>query len=90
MTPPFWLLKNRLTCAFIFYRSMQTCLPAGSYCDVISGAKENGSCTGTTVNVDGSGMAQIYLPNTSQDGVLAIHVNVSNCNPSYDKSNTFE
>jgi len=30
----------------------QTCLPAGTYCDVISGSKSNGVYTGKTENVE--------------------------------------
>ncbi|KRT80828.1 hypothetical protein AMK59_6017, partial [Oryctes borbonicus] len=32
-------------------QTMETCLPSGTYCDVISGSLENGSCTGKTVTV---------------------------------------
>nr|AAG23133.1 alpha-amylase [Diabrotica virgifera virgifera] len=56
-------------------QSIQTSLPAGTYCDVISGSLENGSCTGKTVNVDGSGKAAISLSTNEDDGVVAIHVN---------------
>ncbi|XP_041985036.1 alpha-amylase 2-like [Aricia agestis] len=53
---------------------LQTCLPAGSYCDVISGDKVNNSCQGKTVSVDSSGMAQIYVGTHEMDVMLAIHV----------------
>ncbi|ODN02193.1 Pancreatic alpha-amylase [Orchesella cincta] len=53
--------------------SLQTCLPAGQYCDVITGSKENGSCTGLTVTVGSDGKAQISLTNVSEDPVVAIH-----------------
>ncbi|XP_056641155.1 alpha-amylase-like [Diorhabda sublineata] len=56
-------------------QSLQTSLPAGTYCDVITGNLENGSCTGKSVSVDGSGMASISLSSNDDDGVLAIHVN---------------
>ncbi|XP_065073859.1 alpha-amylase 1-like [Ochlerotatus camptorhynchus] len=61
--------------SFDLNQSMQTCLPAGTYCDVISGNKEAGGCTGTVVQVGGDGRANIHLPHTSNDGVLAIHIN---------------
>ena len=54
----------------------QTCLPAGTYCDVISGSRENGVCTGRTVNVGGDGRANIAILHYEEDGVLAIHVEV--------------
>jgi hypothetical protein len=55
----------------------QTCLPAGNYCDVISGSKSNGVCTGKTVNVGSDGSSNIVILHDEEDGVLAIHVKVS-------------
>lgn len=55
-------------------RNLQTCLPSGRYCDIISGKKVGNSCTGKTVNVDGSGNAQIIIKHNEEDGILAIHV----------------
>jgi alpha-amylase len=55
----------------------QTCLPAGTYCDVISGSKSNGFCTGKTVNVGSNGIAYIVILHNEEDGVLAIHAEVS-------------
>jgi len=56
---------------------LQTCLPAGTYCDVISGSKSNGVCTGKTVNVGSDGTADIVILHDEEDGVLAIHAEVS-------------
>ncbi|CAB3373081.1 Hypothetical predicted protein [Cloeon dipterum] len=56
--------------------NLQTCLPAGTYCDVISGSKEGGACTGKTVTIGGDGVANIVINNDEVDGVLAIHENV--------------
>nr|ABC68516.1 alpha-amylase [Blattella germanica] len=56
-------------------QTLQTCLPAGDYCDVISGSYENGSCTGKTVTVGSDGKAYIEILSSADDGVLAIHVN---------------
>ena len=39
-----------------------TGLPAGSYCDVLSGGLKAGACVGTTVVVDATGMATIAAP----------------------------
>ena len=55
----------------------QTGLAAGTYCDVISGGLVNGACTGKTVTVNADGTAYIELLTTEDDGVLAIHANVS-------------
>ncbi|XP_026669761.1 alpha-amylase-like isoform X2 [Ceratina calcarata] len=54
--------------------NLKTCLPAGQYCDVISGSLQNGKCTGKTVNVQQNGEARIEIPKGADDGVLAIHV----------------
>lgn len=45
-----------------FTRTLQTGLPAGTYCDVVNGVFSNGSCTGPVVTVDGSGNATIAVP----------------------------
>jgi alpha-amylase len=58
-------------------QNLQTCLSAGTYCDVISGSKSGNSCTGKSVNVGGDGRANIYIGNNEDDGVLAIHADVS-------------
>ncbi|XP_059474343.1 alpha-amylase B-like [Neocloeon triangulifer] len=55
--------------------NLQTCLPAGTYCDVISGDLEGGVCTGKSVGVGNDGVAMILIGNDELDGVLAIHVN---------------
>jgi alpha-amylase len=58
----------------------QTGLPAGTYCDVISGYKlSNGTCTGKTVTVNNNNndTAYIEILHYEEDGVLAIHVDVS-------------
>jgi len=51
-------------------------LPAGQYCDVISGSKSKGVCTGKTVNVGSDGRAYIQILHNEEDGVLAIHAEV--------------
>lgn len=60
-----------------FNQSLQTCLPAGEYCDVISGSYTGSGCTGNTVSVGGDGTANINISSSAEDGVLAIHINVS-------------
>lgn len=54
--------------------SIQTGLPAGTYCDIISGYLENGRCTGKSVVVSSNGQAQVALAENDTDGVLAIHI----------------
>nr|AAB60935.1 amylase [Aedes aegypti] len=48
-----------------------TCLPQGQYCDIISGEVSQSTCTGTVVNVDANGDAEITLPKNS---VVAIYI----------------
>jgi len=58
--------------------SLQTGLPSGSYCDVISGNFGDSGCTGQCISVDGSGYANINIPQ-SDDPMIALHVNAP-CN----------
>jgi len=58
----------------IMNHNVNTGLPSGTYCDVISGNYENGACTGNTINVDGAGRAHININGDSDDPVVAIHV----------------
>ncbi|KAH9643672.1 hypothetical protein HF086_006148 [Spodoptera exigua] len=51
-----------------------TCLPAGRYCDVISGEKVGNSCQGKTVTVGNDGRAHITVGANDYDMMLAIHV----------------
>ena len=53
---------------------LQANLPAGTYCDVISGDKVGTTCTGRSAEVFADGRALIILPATAEDGVFAIHV----------------
>uniref|UniRef100_A0A336M993 alpha-amylase n=1 Tax=Culicoides sonorensis TaxID=179676 RepID=A0A336M993_CULSO len=53
--------------------SLATGLPAGNYCDVVSGSKEGGQCTGKTITVGLDGKAQIFIPANADDGFVAIH-----------------
>lgn len=55
-----------------------TCLPAGTYCDVITGESDGQKCTGKTVTVDDNGEARIQIQ--SNVGVLAIHIEVKSRN----------
>ncbi|NWI94226.1 AMYP amylase, partial [Pitta sordida] len=53
---------------------LQTGLPAGTYCDVISGQKEGNKCTGKQVYVSGDGMANFQINTDAEDPFVAIHV----------------
>ena len=51
---------------------IQTGLPAGEYCDIISGdLKKNGMCSGKLVTVEQDGTAQISV---APESALAIHI----------------
>ena len=55
----------------------QTCLPAGTYCDVISGDVSADQCTGKSIVVDTDGTALISLSSAESEGVVAFHIEVS-------------
>lgn len=55
--------------------TLKTGLPAGQYCDIISGNKVGGSCTGKVVTVNADGSARINISNTEQNPMVAIHAN---------------
>lgn len=54
--------------------TIYTCLPEGSYCDVITGRKKGHGCTGSKVVVDENGEGRIRI--AARVGVLAIHIGV--------------
>jgi alpha-amylase len=53
-------------------RTFQTSLPAGTYCDVMSGDASGTTCTGTTYAVTSAGLVTATVP---ANGVLALHIN---------------
>ncbi|KAG7308847.1 hypothetical protein JYU34_006103 [Plutella xylostella] len=55
-------------------QTLQTGLPAGRYCDIITGTRKGDKCTGSTVTVQEDGKADILIPDNSEDMHLAIHV----------------
>lgn len=61
--------------SYDYNREMQTCLPTGTYCDVISGSLIKGTCSGKSIAVGPTGLARIHIPVAAEDGVLAIHIN---------------
>lgn len=54
---------------------LQTGLPSGNYCDVISGNKLGTSCSGASFMVDLDGFSDISISSNHASGVIAIHVN---------------
>ncbi|XP_055523462.1 alpha-amylase-like [Wyeomyia smithii] len=55
-------------------KDLQTCLPAGTYCDVISGNLNRGTCTGKQIIVQPNGFAKVIIPADAEDGIIAIHI----------------
>ena len=53
--------------------TLQTGMAGGSYCDIISGNKVNGSCTGKVITVNSDGTAKIYVKYYEEDPVIAFH-----------------
>ncbi|KAL7841934.1 hypothetical protein SRHO_G00236230, partial [Serrasalmus rhombeus] len=53
--------------------TLNTGLPGGTYCDVISGQKQGSSCTGKQVQVGGDGYAYFNISNSEEDPFIAIH-----------------
>jgi len=54
--------------------TIQTGLPAGQYCDLISGNKEGSSCSGKVITVNSGGTVNVDITNAQDDPVLATHV----------------
>lgn len=52
---------------------LTTGLPAGTYCDVISGVKAGNTCTGKAIVVFADSRANFIIDTTDLDGVIAIH-----------------
>lgn len=55
-------------------QNLQTGLPAGTYCDIISGSRVANACTGISIVVGNDGTAQFSIPANAYDGVIAIHI----------------
>ncbi|KAM3914848.1 pancreatic alpha-amylase-like [Leptodactylus fuscus] len=56
--------------------TLNTGLPAGTYCDIISGQKNGDSCTGKQITVSSNGTANFRISNSDADPFVAIHLNV--------------
>ncbi|XP_017682658.1 PREDICTED: pancreatic alpha-amylase-like [Lepidothrix coronata] len=77
-----WLAFGRGNKGFIIFNNddwslnvtLQTGLPAGTYCDVISGQKNGDHCTAVEVHVAADGMAKFLIGNEDEDPFIAIHI----------------
>lgn len=58
-------------------KRIKTCLPEGTYCDIISGDLVGDGCTGKRLIVDINGFANVNIVISDQDQVVAFHINVS-------------
>ncbi|CAH1795064.1 unnamed protein product [Owenia fusiformis] len=52
---------------------LQTGLPGGVYCDIISGDDVLGACTGKTITVNANGFAQVTISSGDSDPMIAIY-----------------
>jgi len=69
-------------------RRLQTGLPPGIYCDVITGSAVDGMyCTGKSVMVNDDGTADIEILENEPEGVLALHIQVKSGKTRKNKNN---
>nr|XP_055027818.1 amyAc_bac_euk_AmyA and Aamy_C domain-containing protein [Misgurnus anguillicaudatus] len=54
--------------------TLNTSLPEGTYCDIISGDKSGNSCTGKKISVGSDGHGTFKISNTEEDPFIAIHI----------------
>ncbi|XP_066523052.1 amyAc_bac_euk_AmyA and Aamy_C domain-containing protein [Hoplias malabaricus] len=54
--------------------TLDTGLPEGTYCDVISGDKHCAGCSGKQLHVDREGKAHFYISGEDEDPFIAIHI----------------
>ncbi|CAM6032043.1 unnamed protein product [Sphagnum compactum] len=59
----------------VMHQTLQTSLPAGCYCDIISGTLVSNNCTGKQLFVNAAGETTVQIASTDEDGVVAIHIN---------------
>lgn len=56
-----------------FKKTLQTCLPTGIYCDVISGEVIDGECSGDKIVVNEDGKTEIFIPYEAEVPAIVIH-----------------
>nr|XP_033772196.1 pancreatic alpha-amylase-like [Geotrypetes seraphini] len=54
--------------------TLKTGLSGGTYCDIISGQKENGRCTGHQIQVGSDGSAYFQISSSAEDPFVAFHI----------------
>lgn len=58
-----------------FKSNLTICVKPGTYCDIISGSKIDGKCTGDEIVVNDKSKAEIFIPYTKEIPATVIHVN---------------
>ncbi|KAK8767464.1 hypothetical protein V5799_005755 [Amblyomma americanum] len=53
---------------------LQTSLPPGRYCDVISGSKTSTGCSGRVIDVRNDGKVDLTVDNAWEDPMVALHI----------------
>lgn len=53
--------------------TLQTGMPAGTYCDIATGGKSGSSCLGRTITVGSDGRGLVSLSSAVPEGFIAIH-----------------
>lgn len=53
--------------------TLQTGLPEGKYCDIISGRLKDNRCTGYSITVNQAGLARFLIKDSATDGVIAVY-----------------
>jgi alpha-amylase len=53
--------------------TLKTRMAPGDYCDIISGNKKNGSCTGKVIKINSNGTIRVSIKYYEEDPVIAIH-----------------
>ena len=54
--------------------TLQTGLPSGCYCDIISGKKLKNKCTGKIFFITSDGNSNITIDNNENDPIVAFHI----------------
>ncbi|CAH1257173.1 AMY2A [Branchiostoma lanceolatum] len=70
--------------------TLQTGLPSGDYCDVISGDLAKGGCTGKTITVREDSRAHIHIKVDDEDPMIAIHAGSRAGNASVNGTASFQ
>jgi alpha-amylase len=58
-----------------FKANLTVCVPPGIYCDILSGAKIDGKCTGEQIVVNEESKSEIFIPYAREIPAIAFHIN---------------